>query len=63
VTDEDAKEFCATLRRHFAERLSEWEEGFVASIEGQLGRGRSLTARQQEALDDLMERVARGYGR
>jgi hypothetical protein len=63
VTDEDAKEFCATLRRHFAERLSEWEEGFVASIEGQLARGRSLTARQQEALDDLMERVARGYGR
>jgi hypothetical protein len=63
VTDEDAKEFCATLRRHFAERLSEWEDGFVASIEGQLARGRSLTARQQEALDDLMERVARGYGR
>lgn len=63
MTDEDAQEYCGTLRRHFAEQLTEREEGFLTSVEGQLAHGRSLTIRQQEVLDGLMERVAKGYGR
>lgn len=63
MTDEDAQEFCDTLRRHFAEQLTEWEEGFLASVESRLEAGQGLTPRMAEVLDQLMERRARGYGR
>lgn len=63
VTNADAKEFCATLRRHFADRLTEWEEEFLTSAEQRLDAGQDLTPRMEEVLDQLMERRARGYGR
>lgn len=63
VTDADAREFIGTLRRHFADRLTEWEEEFLTSIEQRLDDGGGLSPRMKEVLDQLMERRARGYGR
>lgn len=63
MTPADAREFIGTLRRHFADRLTEWEEEFLASAEQRLDAGQDLTPRMEEVLDQLMERRARGYGR
>ena len=38
-------------------KLSDWERGFVDSISDQLGRGKSLTAKQDETLTTIWERV------
>lgn len=38
-------------------KLSEWEKTFLDSIDAQLGRGHSLTAKQIETLDKIWERV------
>lgn len=43
------------------ERLSDWDRGFIDSINRQLVDGRSLTAKQAETLDTIWERAtARG---
>lgn len=42
-------------------RLSDWERGFVDSIEHQLAAGRTLSPKQSATLDDIWERAtARG---
>lgn len=42
-------------------RLTDWQRGFIDSIGKQLRDGRSLTAKQAEALDDIWESAtARG---
>lgn len=38
-------------------RLSDWERSFVDSIADQLGRGRSLTVKQIETLEEVWERA------
>lgn len=40
-----------------SEKLSEWEAGFIDSVSVQLGRGNSLTAKQDETLTKIWERV------
>ena len=59
----DAREYCETLLRHFADRLSEWEDRFVRSVQEQVAQGRSLSERQADVLDRLMESIAQGFGR
>lgn len=61
ITDDDAREFCDTLTRHFAERLSDWEAGFVRSLQSSLRQGRALTDKQRAKLDDIIERCATAY--
>ena len=42
-------------------RLTEWERGFVDSIRAQIERGKLLTAKQIETIDEIWERAtARG---
>jgi len=42
-------------------RLTDWERGFIDSLQRQRAEGRSLTAKQSETLDTIWERVtARG---
>lgn len=57
----DAAEFCETLLRHFAASLSPWEDGFVRSVQAQIGQGAILTQKQLLRLDDIMERCAMSY--
>lgn len=38
-------------------RLSAWEHDFIASIAEQLGRGRTLSAKQANTLDEIWQRV------
>lgn len=38
-------------------KLSDWERGFIDSIGQQLARGRALTEKQAERLDEIWERV------
>lgn len=63
LTDADAKEYAETLLRHFAEQLSEWEDGFVRSVLRQVEDGRPLSEKQRVTLDEIMERRAGSYGR
>lgn len=42
-------------------RLTEWEQGFIASIKDQLERERPLTPKQTDTLDSIWEKAtARG---
>ncbi len=38
-------------------KLSEWEQGFVASVSDQLARGRGLSEKQYATLNRIWERV------
>ena len=38
-------------------KLSDWEAGFIDSISAQIGRGGSLTQKQDETLSKIWERV------
>lgn len=38
-------------------RLTDWERGFIDSIAGQLGNGRTLSQKQADTLDQIWERV------
>lgn len=38
-------------------RLSDWEKSFIDSIGNQLAAGRSLSAKQLEALEKIWEKV------
>lgn len=60
---ETAREYVATLLQHFADELTEWEDGFVRSLDVQLLKDRPLTGNQARILDEVMERCARGHGR
>jgi len=45
------------LQKHSSDRLTEWEEGFLSSIEKRLDEGVELTEKQGEALDKIWRRV------
>ncbi len=62
VAPQDALEYCATLLRHFADKLTEWEDGFVRSVQRQI-EGGALSEKQADCLDKIIDRVARGYRR
>ena len=38
-------------------KLSEWEQGFIDSIDSQLGNGNGISEKQYEKLSDIWERV------
>ncbi len=38
-------------------RLTEWEVGFIDSIRNQIDKGRPLSTKQTEKLNDIWERV------
>ena len=38
-------------------KLSDWERGFLDSVDTQLGRGKALTEKQDERLTTIWERV------
>lgn len=58
ITQDDAREYCDTLLRHFLGKLSEWEDGFVRSVTRQIKDGRPLSDKQLTRLDDIMETCA-----
>ena len=44
-----------------ADRLTDWERGFIDSLSGQIAQGRRPTPKQAETLDTIWERAtARG---
>lgn len=45
------------LQKHASDRLNEWEEGFLSSIEKRLDAGIELTGKQGETLDKIWRRV------
>ena len=59
MDDATADEYIETLLRHFVGQLSEWEDGFVRDLRQWRQRGRSLSPRQADKLDTIMERCAR----
>lgn len=63
IDDGDAREYCETLLRHFADKLTEWEDSFVRFVQGQLSTRGRLTDRQKQVLDSIMGRCARDYGK
>jgi len=40
-----------------SEKLSDWESGFIDSIDVQLGKGRTLTPKQYDVLERIWEKV------
>ena len=62
ISDAEVDEYVLTLLRHFLDRLSEWEDGFVRSLQIQRERGRIVTDKQRKCLNDIVERVARQHG-
>jgi hypothetical protein len=57
------KENLDSIRELFkaSEYISAWETGFLASVRGQLERGRVLSEKQQDVLDKLITKVAARY--
>lgn len=55
---DENQEVVDAIEAHYADRLSEWEVGFVDSISRQIGEGKSLTPLQQQKLDEVFERVS-----
>jgi hypothetical protein len=39
------------------ERLSDWERGFVDSIKSQLAKGKTLSTKQIDRLDEIWEKA------
>ena len=60
--NETTDEYLSTIQRHFKDRLTEWEEGFVESLRQRRAQGRALSSRQCEVLDALIDRLAREHG-
>lgn len=58
-----AYEYCDSLLRHFSDKLSEWEDGFVRSVRSQAFANTLPTEKQAAVLDRLMDRVAKGCGK
>jgi len=46
-----------------SEWLTEWERGFVGSLQQQIANGRQLSAKQIERLDNIWERVTAAHPR
>ncbi len=42
-----------SILHNSTKELSEWEDNFVSSIEERLGRGTTLTAKQEEILERI----------
>ena len=62
-TDAEAREYIDTLQKHFADSLTEWEEGFLQSCDGSLRAGRGLSNPQRHTLDKIMDEKSRQHGR
>lgn len=63
MDEAEAREYHDTLLRHFRDKLTEWEVGFLESVDLRLKREQPLSERQVQILDDLMTRCQREYGR
>ena len=55
--DDEALEYCRTLLAHFL------EDTFVRDVQIRLERDGTVTSKQADVLDRLVERCARQYGR
>lgn len=55
-TDDDHPLMVADCQRRAA-KLTQWELEFITSLQSQLARGRRLSPRQAERLDEVWERV------
>lgn len=58
LRDDEVAEVLETIETHFADRLNDWEAGFIDSITRRLGEGKSLTDGQKKKLDEVFERVS-----
>jgi hypothetical protein len=47
------KDWVSAILTEASDSLSDWESGFVDSIEGQLNRGRILSQKQAEILERI----------
>lgn len=59
ITNAQAAEYVAMLLRHFAPKLTEWEDGFLRDQQGRT----TFTDKQREKIDQIMERCAAQHGR
>lgn len=55
---DDVEETLDLLQRHYAHKLSAWEEGFLTSIEDQWNMSGFLTDRQREKLQEIWEKCS-----
>ena len=60
IDNEDVDDVLDALRRHYAHRLSEWENGFVASVSEQWEEKDGLTDKQRGKLEEIFDRVSGG---
>lgn len=58
LRDDEVGDILETIETHFADRLNDWEFGFIDSITQRLEDGHSLTRGQKEKLDEVFERVS-----
>ena len=58
IDNEDVDDVIGALQGHYAERLSEWEEGFLRSIAEQWDERGDLTLKQREKLEQIFDRVS-----
>ena len=58
-TSDWTSEFCQLIEdcTNRSDRLTEWEMGFIESMEHQIASGRRPTAKQVEWLDTIWERA------
>lgn len=55
-TPDDITQMLADIEQRES-KLSDWERGFIDSVGAQLGRGGSLTQKQDETLTTIWERI------
>lgn len=58
MNDDEVSDILDVIEKHFADRLSDWEMGFVESITSQVENGKALTEKQRAKLDQVFERVS-----
>jgi hypothetical protein len=62
MNTEQAYEYCQTISNHFLEQLSEWESKFITDVSKHLREGGTLSVKQIQSLDRIMDRCAKNYG-
>ena len=60
IENEDVDDVVDALQRHYRERLSDWEERFVASVSEQWEDRGTFTDKQRTKLEDIFDRVSGG---
>ena len=60
IENEDVDDIVDALRRHYHERLSEWETKFVSSVVEQWEERGELTEKQRAKLEEVFDRVSGG---